>query len=75
MEEKKKMSVIKKAIILCATKRGTTTTEELTKRVAQMEEYQARLVLSFVETLFGSGPAPEGQAAEVSNQHRDDLAA
>ena len=69
------MSIIKKAIILCTPKRGTAPAVELTKLVAQMDEYQAKMVLSFVKTLFGSDLTPEGQAAEVSGQHRDDLAA
>lgn len=77
-EKEDNMSILRKAIILCTPKAKADPVAELSRLVAQMDEYQARLVLSFVKSLFGAGLTPGGQTADASNQSEegwDDLAA
>ena len=67
------MSIIKKAIILCAPKTKTDPKAELTKMVEELDEYQARLVLSFVKNLFGTETSPDGHAAEVPKRYEEEM--
>lgn len=67
------MSIIKKALILCAPKREADPTVELAKIVAGMDDIQARLVLSFVKNLFGPEMSPDGHtnvATEAYGEER-----
>lgn len=64
---------MKKAIILKSPKVGADPTAELHRLVDMLEGYEARLVLSFVESLFDfkSSPSPEGQTAKEVSQHEE----
>lgn len=64
---------MKKAIILKSLKVGADPTAKLHNAVDLLEGYEAQLVLSFIESLFGSKicPSPDGQNAKEVSQHEE----